>query len=123
MRHIRNSLTIYSPLFRQRLLSLLALSIARVGDDRLVWATPIKASLNRFRLHRMGRPQRAVAFFGCPRGLRLSKCGGGNMATALVDLYGGSNFEPFDRIILPEGYSPSVDEEFMLQWPTRLAVT
>ena len=35
------------------------------------------------------------------------------MATALVDLYGGNNFEPFDRIILAEGYRPSDDEEFM----------
>ncbi len=35
------------------------------------------------------------------------------MATALVDLYGGEDFEPFDRIILPEGYRPSEDEEFM----------
>ena len=35
------------------------------------------------------------------------------MATALVDLYGGDDFEPFDRIILPEGYQPSEDEEFM----------
>ena len=35
------------------------------------------------------------------------------MATALVDLYGGNNFEPFDRIILTEGYCPSEDEEFM----------
>ena len=35
------------------------------------------------------------------------------MATALVDLYGGEDFEPFDRIILPEGYSPQEDEEFM----------
>ena len=35
------------------------------------------------------------------------------MATALVDLYGGNNYEPFDRIILPEGYQPSDDEEFM----------
>jgi DnaK suppressor protein len=35
------------------------------------------------------------------------------MATALVDLYGGDDFEPFDRIILPEGYRPSEDEEFM----------
>jgi len=34
------------------------------------------------------------------------------MATALVDLYGG-DFEPFDRIILPEGYMPSESEEFM----------
>jgi DnaK suppressor protein len=29
------------------------------------------------------------------------------MATALVDLYGGEEFEPFDRIILPEAYRPS----------------
>jgi DnaK suppressor protein len=35
------------------------------------------------------------------------------MATALVDLYGGEDFEPFDRIILPEGYHPREDEEFM----------
>ena len=35
------------------------------------------------------------------------------MATALVDLYGGEDFEPFDRIILPEAYRPSEDEEFM----------
>jgi DnaK suppressor protein len=35
------------------------------------------------------------------------------MATALVDLYGGDDFEPFDRIILPEGYRPCEDEEFM----------
>ena len=35
------------------------------------------------------------------------------MATALVDLYGGNNFEPFDRIILPESYRPSDSEEFM----------
>ena len=35
------------------------------------------------------------------------------MATALVDLYGGEDFERFDRIILPDGYRPSEDEEFM----------
>ena len=35
------------------------------------------------------------------------------MATALVDLYGGEDFEPFDRIILAEGYQPSEREEFM----------
>ena len=35
------------------------------------------------------------------------------MATALVDLYGGNDFEPFDRLILAEGYRPSEDEEFM----------
>ena len=35
------------------------------------------------------------------------------MATALVDLYGGNDFEPFDRIILAEGYRPSEEEEFM----------
>ena len=35
------------------------------------------------------------------------------MATALVDLYGGEDFEPLDRIILPEGYRPSEAEEFM----------
>jgi len=35
------------------------------------------------------------------------------MATALVDLYGGDDFEPFDRIILAEGYQPSETEDFM----------
>jgi DnaK suppressor protein len=35
------------------------------------------------------------------------------MATALVDLYGGEDFERFDRIILPDGYRPSDDDEFM----------
>ena len=35
------------------------------------------------------------------------------MATALVDLYGGDEFERFDRIILPESYRPSEDEKFM----------
>src|SRR5512133_1468786 len=45
--------------------------------------------------------------------MRTSMCGGGIMATALVDLYGGGNDLPFDRIILAEGYRPSDDEEFM----------
>src|SRR5574338_1727071 len=35
------------------------------------------------------------------------------MATALVDLYGGDDFEPFDRLILTEAYRPSDSEEFM----------
>ena len=35
------------------------------------------------------------------------------MATALVDLYGGEDFERFDRIILTEAYRPSETEEFM----------
>ena len=35
------------------------------------------------------------------------------MATALVDLYGGDDFEPFDRIILTEAYRPSAKEDFM----------
>jgi DnaK suppressor protein len=34
------------------------------------------------------------------------------MATALVDLF-GKNRIPFDRIVLPEGYRPAEDEEFM----------
>ena len=34
------------------------------------------------------------------------------MATALVDFYGGEPL-PFDRVILPEGYKPADDEEFM----------
>ena len=35
------------------------------------------------------------------------------MATALVDLYGGEEFECFDRLILSEGYRPTEEEEFM----------
>ena len=35
------------------------------------------------------------------------------MATALSDFYGKAPFEPFDRIILPEGYAPSEAEQFM----------
>jgi RNA polymerase-binding transcription factor len=35
------------------------------------------------------------------------------MATALVDLYGGEDFGPFDRIVLSESYRPSESEEFM----------
>jgi DnaK suppressor protein len=61
----------------------------------------------------MARPQQAAAFKGRSRGVAASMCGGGIMATALVDLYGGNDFEPFDRIILSEGYRPSDDEEFM----------
>jgi DnaK suppressor protein len=34
------------------------------------------------------------------------------MATALKDLY-GSDGESFDQLILPEGYRPSEDEDFM----------
>src|SRR6186997_1432082 len=34
------------------------------------------------------------------------------MATALVDLY-GSGSEQFDQLLLPEGYRPTEDEEFM----------
>ncbi len=34
------------------------------------------------------------------------------MATALVDIFGKQPV-PFDRIVLPEGYRPSEDEEFM----------
>jgi len=34
------------------------------------------------------------------------------MATALVDLY-GSGSEQFDQIMLPEGYRPAEDEDFM----------
>jgi DnaK suppressor protein len=34
------------------------------------------------------------------------------MATALVDLY-GSGSEQFDQIVLPEGYRPAEDEDFM----------
>jgi len=34
------------------------------------------------------------------------------MATALKDLY-GSDGEKFDQLVLPDGYRPSADEEFM----------
>ena len=35
------------------------------------------------------------------------------MATALVDLYDGEEFQRFDRVILSEAYRPSEDEKFM----------
>ena len=35
------------------------------------------------------------------------------MATALSDLYGGNHLEPFDRVILPDGYFPSDKHDFM----------
>src|SRR3954453_19784957 len=35
------------------------------------------------------------------------------MATALVDLYGGEDFERFDRLALAEGSRPSEKEDFM----------
>ena len=35
------------------------------------------------------------------------------MATALIDLYGGEEYERFGRIILSEGYMPSEEEDFM----------
>ena len=35
------------------------------------------------------------------------------MATALVDLYGGKQFEPFDRLLLADGYRPAESEDFM----------
>ena len=35
------------------------------------------------------------------------------MATALVDLYGGEEFERFDRIILPVDYRPTETDDFM----------
>src|SRR3569623_802846 len=66
---------------------------------------------NRLRLHRWpgrSRRRRDGGF-----AYREAGCGEEQMATALVDLYGGEDFKPFDRIILPEGYSPSADEEFM----------
>lgn len=35
------------------------------------------------------------------------------MATALRDLYGKNELQCFDRLILPDGYRPSDDDEFM----------
>ena len=43
---------------------------------------------------------------------RWARDWGGVMATALVDLYGEHPL-PFDRLILPESYSPTEREEFM----------
>jgi DnaK suppressor protein len=60
----------------------------------------------------LARRSQAAAFETFARGAK-SLVRGGFMATALVDLYGGDDFEPFDRLILPEGYTPSDDEEFM----------
>jgi DnaK suppressor protein len=62
----------------------------------------------------VGRPQQAAAYATFRGGAAVSAlCGGGIMATALVDLYGGEEFERFDRLILAEGYSPSDADEFM----------
>src|SRR5215213_875996 len=76
--------------------------------------SPGKVSLNRLRLHRWpGRSRWAVYGTFAMGKSRTCVRGGTSMATALVDLYGGEDFEPFDRIILPEGYRPLEDEEFM----------
>ena len=42
------------------------------------------------------------------------------MATALVDLYGGEDFGPFDRIILAEGYRPSEARRVHVRQAPRL---
>jgi DnaK suppressor protein len=57
----------------------------------------------------VARLQQAAALWGSDEPM----CGEGFMATALVDLYGGDEFESFDRIILPESYRPSEADEFM----------
>jgi len=61
----------------------------------------------------VARPQQAAAYGTSAMDNRGHVRGGKFMATALVDLYGGEDFEPFDRIILAEGYRPRDDEDFM----------
>src|SRR5689334_19153558 len=113
MRHIRNSLAISSLGPRQFLLSVWTVTIGPVGDSRL---TPDKYRESRRELPpaaRISRPQPGGGVWDF-RGGRESSCAGeGLMATALVDLYDGEEFGPFDRIILPEGYRPADCEEFM----------
>src|SRR5690242_7001029 len=112
MRHIRNSLAISSLRQRPSLLSDCGAIIGRVGDSRLDRISPGKVSFNCLRLHRWpGRSQAAAFEFS--RGLGNFGAGEGRMATALIDLYGGEEFERFDRIILPEGYRPTEEEDFM----------
>ena len=113
MRHIRNSLAISSRRTRRFLLSVGRAIIGRVGDCRPVRISRGKVSTNCLRLHRWPGRSQAAAF-------GLSRGGSGNPVRGrdiwrllLVDLYGGDDFEPFDRIILSEGYRPSEDEEFM----------
>src|SRR5205085_9768120 len=83
------------------------------GDGRLVRVSPGNVSLNRLRLHRWPGRSQAAAYGTSAMGKSRACAGGTLMATALVDLYGGEDFEPFDRIILPEAYRPSEKEEFM----------
>src|SRR5947209_4005220 len=86
LRHIRNSLAISSLGRHQFLLRFWSLSIARLGDGRLYPAlTPGKVYFIRLRLHRWSRLQQAAGVSDF-RKSRRSMCGGGYMATALVDL-------------------------------------
>src|SRR6185369_2636288 len=90
----------------QCLLRLSGLTIAPCwGWQTLSGLSPGNVSLIRLRLHRWARPQQGGGVWDVRGGKIAGLCGGGTrMATALVDLYGGEDFEPFDRIILPEAY-------------------
>src|SRR3982750_1215715 len=93
LRHIRNSLAISSLGRHQFLLRFWSLSIARLGDGRLLSGANSRKSLF---YSPPAAPVVPTAAGGGRIGLpqsRRSMCGGGYMATALVDLYGGDDFE------------------------------
>src|SRR5260221_11747475 len=99
MRHIRNSLAICSLGTCQFLLTLRRLTIARVGMAGLTGQVPLKSV--QIASGCTGGPAAAGGGVWDVRGRETAgMCAGGtSMATALVDLYGGEDFEPFDRII------------------------
>src|SRR4051794_20152696 len=112
LRHIRNMLAISSRLPRQCLLRLWRLIIGRAWGRPTCLVHKYRESLED--LPRLNRWDGTVAAaLGSSAGVPGPCAGRAYMATALVDLYGGDDFEPFDRLILAEGYSPSADEEFM----------
>ena len=105
LRHIRNRLAISSRRTRHFLFSVGCTIIGRDWGCRLF---PDKSRESQQYLPpaapvgpAAARRRRLVS-----RGGSGIRSGGGHMATALVDLYGGDDFEPFDRIILAGGLSP-----------------
>src|SRR3954451_5784346 len=105
LRHIRNMLAISSRLPRQCLLRLWRLIIGRAWGRPTYLVHKYRESLEDLpRLNRWDGT--AAAALGSSAGVPGPCAGRALMATALVDLYGGDDFEPFDRLILAEGYSP-----------------
>src|SRR5690348_15487720 len=113
LRHIRNMLAISSRVKCQCLLRVVTIIIAPSWGWPACGISPGKVSHNLPPAAPVARPQPGGGVWGV-RSKEARACAGREMmATALVDLYGGNDFEPFDRIILPEGYRPSEKEEFM----------